>query len=392
MVATVIALIIILLSVAYLYLKCGALASFSTFIAGVVGLVVAFAYYESLGGFILSKGHLGQWALPLVYILLFVTAFAIVRSAADFIMGEQVEFGALITKITAVVCGILLGMIISGAVFVTMSLAPLGPKWPYKRFADSGISIRSLDSPSKPLINADGFAAGLFSWISKGSFSSKKSFAVYHDDFVNQVHLNGLKAKESVYTIAGKKAVSIPSRGIRTLGSDNENLTMVRLTVKNGPIERGGAQDPDSKVSFTLSQIRLICKDKNAKSDSPTSGSGVAVYPKGRVVGRRQAAEDAKIKELTGLMDGRVVLEQNLDDIITLTSDDLKADGPKLDIAFDVPANMEAVLLEFKQNAVTKAPPTVQASEENEDFLRTGGKTEPDGNPGVNTNSVNTNG
>ena len=387
MVATVIALIIVLLSVAYFYLKCGALASFSTFIAGVVGLIVAFGYYEALGGFILSKGHGGQWGLPLVYVFLFVIGFAIVRSAADFIMGEQVEFGTWITKITAVVCGILLGVIISGVVFVSMSLAPLGPKWPYKRFGDSGISIASLRSAKKPLINADGFVTGLFSWISKGSLSSSRSFAVYHDDFINQVHLNGLKAKESVYTVAGKKAVSVPGRGVRRLDSDNENLTVVRVKTNNADIKRGGAQDPGRKVSFMLSQVRLICK---TKGQSDMRGSGVVVYPKGRVVSRRQAGDDAKIKELTGVMNGRVVVEQNLDDVITLTNEELKPDGPKLDLAFDVPEGMEAVLLEFKQNAVTKVPSTVSASEENEEFLRAGGKTTPDGEG--NTAGANVNG
>ena len=227
----------------------------------------------------------------------------------------------------------------------------------------------------------------MFSWISKGSLSSSKSFAVYHADFINHVHLNGLKAKESVYTIAGKKAVSVPGRGVRRLDSDNENLTMVRVKTNNTGIERGGAMDPDRKVSFMLSQVRLICK---TTGQSDMRGSGTAVYPRGRVVGRRQADENAKVKELTGLMDGRVVVEQNLDDVITLTAEELKPGGPKLDLAFDVPEGMEAVRLEFKQNVVTKVPSTVSASEENEEFLRTGGKTTPDGEG--NTAGVNPNG
>jgi len=376
MVAIILILIITILSVAHFYLKSGALVSFATFAAAVFGVIVAFTYYEPLTNMLLSRGYGGQWALAGIYVLLFVFTFAIIRTAADFMFGQDVDLGNVITKITAIVCGVVTGLIISGVVLVALALAPTSPKLPYARLGDgdSAVTIAKMRSPGKPLIRADGIVAGLFGWISKGSLSSKKSFAVYHDDFLNQVHLNNYMARKKVYTVAGNRAVRVPKKGVRKLDSDNDNLTVVRMEVKNADIKSGGARGADGDVAFMLGQVRLICKPKN---QTDTRGSGVAVYPEGRIVSRRRADKDAEKKDLTGALSGRVLEKRSLGEIIKLERDDFKiggkSAGARVDLAFKVPSDKEAVLLEFKQNVAVEVPSSSLASEEAEQLLNSSG-------------------
>ncbi len=382
MFAMILILIIVLLSVAHFYLKSGALVSFATFAAAVFGVIVAFTYYEPLTNMLLSRGYGLQWAAAGIYVVLFVLTFAVIRTAADFMFGQDVELGNVITKMTAIVCGIVTGLIISGVVLVALAMAPISAKWPYARLGDgeSAVTVANLGSPSKPMIRADGIVTGLFDWISRGSLSSKKSFAVYHTDFLNQVHLNNYKAKKKVYTVAGKSAVSVPKKGVRKLDGDNDNLTVVRMEVKNADVKKGGARGAEGDVTFTLGQIRLICKPKG---QTDTRGSATAVYPEGRVVSRRTADKEADKKDLTGAMSGRVLEKRSLDEIIKLDREEFKIGSrsvdARVDLAFKVPSGMEGVLLEFKQNVAVNVPASVPASEEAERLLNSAGRKSPAG-------------
>ncbi len=377
MFAMIFILIVVLLSVAHFYLKSGALVSFATFVGAIFGIIVAFTYYEPLAGQLLSRGFGGQWALPGIYVLLFVLTFAVFRAAADLIFAQDIELHFVITKMTAVICGMLTGVIISGVIIIAVAMAPTSAKWPYARLGDGqrAVTVANIRSPTNPLIRADGFVTSLFSWISRGSLSSHKSFAVYHTDFLNQVHLNNYKAKaeEKVYTVAGYSAVSVPKKGVRkVVTSDNDNLTIVRMEVKSTDIKRGGAKDPEGDVTFTVGQVRLICK-QNGQTD--TRGLATAVYPEGRVVSRRAADRDADKKDLTGAMSGRVLEERSLDEIIKL----VRGADARVDLAFKVPSGMEGVLLEFKQNVVVSVPASVPASEEAERLLNSAGQKSPAG-------------
>ncbi len=385
MFAMIFILIVVLLSVAHFYLKSGALVSFATFAGAVFGIIVAFTYYEPLAGQLLSRGYGGQWALPGIYVLLFVLTFAVFRAAADLIFAQDIELHTVITKMAAVICGTLTGLIISGVLIIAVAMAPTSAKWPYPRLGDGqrAVTVANIRSPANPLIRADGFVTSLFSWISRGSLSSSKSFAVYHTDFLSQVHLNNYKAKaeEKVYTVAGKSAVSIPKKGVRKLDSDNDNLTVVRMEVKNADIKKGGAKGSEGDVTFTLGQVRLICKKKNGQID--TRGSADAIYPEGRVVSRRKADKGADKKDLTGAMSGRVLVKRSLDEIIKLDRNEFKignrgADA-RVDLAFKVPPGKEGVLLEFKQNVAVSVPASVPASEEAERLLNSAGRKSPAG-------------
>ena len=346
MLATAAVIIITLLCIAHFYLKSSLLASIATVMTALFAVIITFSYYEQVADLLISRGKGGQWAQAGCFIVLFIAAFAILRLCADFLVGANIDFGVMPTRITAVVSGIFVGLILSGTLVTAVAIAPLSNKMPYNRFPDEGKAITAFSiRPNGCLLNADGFVAGLFGWMSKGSLSSGKSFAVYHPDFVNELHLNGLKAKEKVAIIAGKEAVSVAVKnGVRIR---DDNRTVIRLEMPRKDIAEGGAMDADGKVNFTLSQIRLIC---TARKQTGTTGSAEVHYPEKYQTKKNKTASD----------------EADLSEIITFNRNDFKNKQrvAAIELAFDVPKNLTPILLAFKENTIIKLPKAVADSKE----------------------------
>jgi len=327
-------ILIFILCVSHLYLKSSTLRSFTTAIAAVVAVIAALGYYEIVSAGFISKGYGGQWVQPAVFAIMFCAVFAVTKALADLVLPRTVEFGRLPAKIAGVVCGIIAGLIISGALFILIAMTPFALKWPYTRFEHDNINI---NSPKNSLLNSDGIVAALFGWISKGSMSSDKSFAVYHANFIDQLHLNRHKATDGVYMITAADSIVIPEKGgVRIVDIDQRNYTIVRMGIKSGKIDQGGAMDNEGDVLFSFSQIRILCKQKGNTADM--TGSARPVYPEAQ------------------LLDNEIV-PVRLNETINIARSEFESVAGYgkvawIDLAFSVPANMIPVLLEFKQNAV----------------------------------------
>ena len=340
-------ILISILCVSHLYLKGSTPRSFAAAIAAVVAVIAALGYYEIASDILISKGRGGQWVQPAIFAIIFVTVLAVTKSLADLLLPHNVDFGQLPARIAGVVCGIVAGVVISGALFIALALCPLSDKWPYARFEQGNISITS---PKSSLLNSDGIVATLFGWISKGSMSSGKSFAVYHANFIDQLHLNRHKAKEGgVYMITAAEAVVVPKKdGVRTFDVDQRSYTIVRMGIKGGEIDGGGAMDKDGTVSFTPSQVRILCKQKGQAEDM--TGSARPVYPEAQLLENE-------------------LIPVRLDETINVARGEFESVSTYgrvawIDLAFRVPANMRPVLLEFKQNAVAELPKAVVGTAE----------------------------
>ena len=352
MLVTVGIIIIIVLSMAQFYLKCSVLTAFMTMISAVFALIGAFNYYEILAYQFISRGHGGQWAQPLCFIFTFVFVFALIRAIPERLIATDIHFGVAATRITTIVCSIVVGIIFSGVLLIAIAMTPTSPKWPYRRFGEEGreLTLSQINNPNKAFLNADSLTAGLFTWMSKGSLSSSNSFGVYHADFIDQLHLNRQKAKEQVCIISGNKAVVVPAKyGVRTREMDERQITLVRMGISVKEISDGGAMDSNGNVAFTLSQVRLICKKQGQAST--TTGGAKAIYPGGCLFKRQKKG-------------GQV----SLDKVITAESEDFERGSygrvAWFDILFDVPSDMTAVLLEFKQNAIAELPRPVVGTDE----------------------------
>ncbi len=375
MLALLVIVIIVLLTMAQFYLKSKAMTSFGTMMASIFGFVLTFSYYEPAAGFLIGKGYGGQWAQPAVFAVLFIVCFAIFRVITDLIWDPDADFGAVATKVAAVACGLATGLIISGVLLISLALMPSAARYPYPRFGDGQTAVSDIRSAKRPAISADGLVSGLFSWMSKGSLSSGRSFAVYHPGFLDQLHLNGYKARDGVWRVAGRDAVTVPRKGLRRLDSEGESLVIVRMDLKRGDIKQGGASNSKGEVSFIPGQVRLVCKKQGG---SDTRGAGTAFYPQGRIIARRPDPE-GKARPLSGPMAGRMLMPYTLDEVITLANEDFKGQRASVDMAFQIPSGMTPVLLQFKDNVVVSVDAVQPASEETEDALSGGGSPQVEG-------------
>jgi hypothetical protein len=234
---------------------------------------------------------------------------------------RPVDLGFLPERIGRVVCGILLGLLLSGFLLTALGMAPLPNNYPYQRFDGKR---------NKVLLNADGFVTGLFSIISKGSLSGKRSFATIHPDFLDQIHLNRMISGSSILT-SKSPAISLPkptepavwpapqnlNEQINQIVSDlnrqgklkdestNKLMSMpglfsndyqakiVRIGINKNAIK--SAQPKITAGTFILPQLKLICK-RQGYGDDPLAGTGINVYPIGHLKAADQIQVSTEIK------------------------------------------------------------------------------------------------
>jgi len=330
MIAVIAVVVIILACIAYFYLQCPVLNSIATVFSAIIGVIVAFNFYETLAAIMITKDFMPNWAHSICFLVLFVITTVVIRIAADQTIRSKIDFEDIAKYIVIVTCGIAAGSIVSGALIISLAMSPMAPGLPYARFdAGSGLKAGNL-RPAKSAFT-DSFTAWLFSQISKGSLSSDKSFAVFHTDFIDQIHLNRIKAggNNAVATIADKNALAGKKIGVRK----SDNRTIIRTGLK--------------RTEFTLSQVRLIYKDKNQNKD--TSGKAGAAYPE-------QCILPGKASRPGGDEENQ---KTDLTEVISLGGN-----VEWVDLVFKLPPGSIPVMLQFKQNAVTDLPKTVNVTDE----------------------------
>lgn len=357
------AIVIIILGCAALqYFKGTFVKAFAMIIIAICASVVAFGYFEILANLIISRGNDGSmlslvpWAQTLCFILLFVVAFGVLQTAAIFVIRHPVDLGFLPERIGRVVCGIILGFIISGLLLTALQMGPLPLSYPYQRFDPARLNP---DNPGGVLFNADGFATGLFSLISNGSLSGKNSFKTLHPNYLDQLFLNRFLGDAS--SVSGVyPAIEVPKPGVwpaseavkkqvdsfvselKTRGGkvvyepggksvaipistkEAYNPTIVRVGIKKKAINR------EAKINggvFTPSQLRLICTRK--------TGEAVNTYPLGYL----------KTKD-----------ELEISPEIKLATSDIEGNARYIDFVFCVPRGYEPTLVEFKLNSIAEIP------------------------------------
>ena len=386
------------LSVVLIILGCAAyqcfrgtfVRAFATVIIAVCASIVAFGFFEVLANVFISRGadsrflSLVPWAQMLCFALIFIVVFGTLQTGVVFLTRRPVDLGFLPERIGRVVCGIFLGLLLSGFWLTAFGMAPLSNKYPYKRFDEKR---------HKVLLNADGFATGLFSIISRGSLSGKRSFSTIHPDYLDQLYLNRHISGTSILT-SKSPAISVPSKqavwpapeslnekvgqlvselnrqgklrdefgkSISMPGpvSSDYQPTIVRVGIKRTALSTKGKINGGT---FVLPQLRLICKQQGYGED-PLAGAGINIYPIGHLKAADQIQVSTEIK---------IDIKNDFKD---------NAREKWIDFVFCVPRDYVPVLVEFKQNSIVeirpsaivtadKAPPPAfftQTSEDNND-------------------------
>jgi hypothetical protein len=357
------AVVIIILGCAALqYFKGTFVKAIAMIIIAIISSVVAFGFFEACANLIISRGTDGSmlslvpWAQTLCFILLFVVTFGILQTGAIYVIRHKVDFGFLPELIGRIVCGIILGFIISGLLLTALQMGPLPLSYPYERFDSTRLDP---DDPSGVLLNADGFATGLFGIISNGSLSGKNSFKTIHPNYLDQLFFNRFLGDTSSFS-GVYPAIEVPKPGVwpaseavkkqvdafvsemRTRGGkvvyeqpgksvalpistkESYNPTIVRI----GIIRRATHREPNiNGGAFTPAQLRLIC--------TRSTGQAVNTYPIGFLKSKDEIQISPEIK---------------------LSPNDIEGNARYIDFVFCVPSGYDPTLVQFKLNSIVEIP------------------------------------
>jgi hypothetical protein len=319
-------------------------------------MAAAFGYFEVLANIAISHAGDGSfaslipWAHSLCFTLLFILAFAILQTIAAQLIRHPIDLGLWPERIGRVVCGVFLGIIISGVLLTALAMAPLPNKYPYQRYDQRNPDAQT---PNKVLLNADGFATGWFSMISDGSFRAirnGRSFAALRPDFPEQLFLNRHNFADGISIVTRKEAIEVPKKngawfapedikdsdGKPVPTKSGHRLTIVRVGIKAAAARDAG--------QFTPSQLRLICKQKG-DSENTFTGKGENIYP----VGYLKAANQLQ--------------EKKLNDQIKIDRSNFTETVKWIDFAFYVPGDFVPLVVEFKLNNIAEVPLPVSADQ-----------------------------
>jgi len=336
MIATIIIIILITGgSVSRFYLKNSLLDSFVLLMASIIGILVAFTYYEPVAAMVIGKGVIVQsaqgWCLFIIYALTTV----IVAVICDQIVGSNIDLGNGAKITAAIVCGLLVGLMSSGVLIASFSMEPPS-MMSYNRFDET----INLQNPKSPIIPVDTIVTGLYGWIADGAMGSKKKFSLYHTDFLDQIHINRRKTKEGAVSVAGKGAISIPRNGVKLEDNDGQARTLIRVKIKNNKIADGGTATKGGTIAFTPGQFRLVCQKK--RPDGKFSGKIKVLYP---VTYRIAAAKKKSRKKVS-----------DLGELVMLDRDSFIKKMAPVELAFEVPSGITARYLQFRNNVMIEVP------------------------------------
>ncbi|MFH1615152.1 MAG: CvpA family protein [Planctomycetota bacterium] len=354
--AVLVTAIIILACVAKQYFKGGTVKAFASLVTSICAAGLAFSFFEKAASLFYEYDFRVAWAQPGCFILIFIISFAILRVIAAKLVYFDVEFPPLFERIGSIVFGAVLGLVLAGILLNAVAMMPIPAKWPYARFDKNR---PDPDQPNRIFLNADGFITGLIDAMSSGSFSGSKSFALLHPDFTNQIFLNRIPIDREIDIVTGSKAIIVPRKNsfwpapddlTNTTGEPvrlkgRHTLTILRVGIKPGSRKQGGAMDESNRVLFTLSQLRLICSQKNS-----TDNTGYTAYP----IGYLRTADTIQLRPLN---------ESILMQAVNFTNDPNYGPVRWLDLAFHIPTGCVPAFVQFKENAIAQVESTRPAEQ-----------------------------
>ena len=350
--AALVILLIVAGIVAYEFFKGTCVKAFANLIAAVCSVATAFGFYEVLGNVIIGRldikdnAAIIEWVMPVCFLIIAALVFTIFATIITQIMKKSVDFGDLPEKIGKCSFGLITGLVTAGAVLTMVAMIPLPSQYPYSRFDENNPDVQN---PSKVLLNIDGFTSGWVNMLSKGSFSSGKSLAFMHADFLDTAFLTRSTSKEicnftskDVLEKPRKKSLWLAPEGLK----DTEENDLTAKTGNSFVIVRMGIKKAGLSEArrFTASQVRVICKN-NLDSTPAPQGSGQTFFPIGYMENSNQA-KLVKLYEAIG---------------IDLTK--IPGKSKWIDFLFELPKDHKAVMIQFKQNNAALLPAMTAAEQ-----------------------------
>jgi len=335
--AALVILLIVAGIVAFEFLKGTCVKAFANLIAAVCSVAVAFGFFEVLGNVIIAHLDIRDnaavigWVMPSCFLIIAVLVFAIFATIITQIMKKPVDFGDLPEKLGKCGFGLMTGLVTAGAVLTVAAMMPLPAQYPYTRFDKNNPDVQNLNM------------------MSKGSFSSGKSLAFMHANFLDTAFISR-STDDEIFDFTKKSVLKIPKKKAAWSAPDNlkdtEENDLAAKTGNSFVIVRMGIQK--SAISeakrFTASQVRLICKSDLDSTPAP-QGRGQTFFPIGYMEKSNQA-KTVKIYEA-----------------IIIDATKIPDKTKWIDFLFEIPRDYKPKMIQFKQNNAALLPAMTAAEQ-----------------------------
>jgi hypothetical protein len=298
--------IVIVVGVAYFHYVQGALTSVISAFCAVVGVLVAFGYYEQLLAAV-GHGQYADYAAGSLLLVLYAVTYLVLRVIFDLVVQGNISLHLYVEKATAVIAGLVAGVLCGGVFATAAQMMPLGASpGGYTRYAlqerqvivglnvqgpggrqqalDSQISNELVDVPPKPdtaaalILPADAWVVSLASTTSSGAFSGAQDFSQLRSHLLDDLFYNRLGVDQSgqrvivnspklpvvkidgLYTLSG--SIEFLDAGIKDLRPGKTSLSLkpakddVVLVMRTTFDDR--IADKDGYVRVTPAAVRLV--------------------------------------------------------------------------------------------------------------------------------------
>jgi hypothetical protein len=339
------ALLIFVLAEAFL--KPSAMKYFSILISTLLGIFIAFSYFEILAAQLIKNNLIVNMAHTASLLLIFILSTLALSAVASFISKKDLNLPMWLKRTVSMSSSFVLCYLVTGMILAAFAMAPVAPKWLYER-VQPGAYLEQDGSPKSTsnMLKADDAIVGLFSWVSSGAFSSGKDFGMYHRNFIDDCYINRFMFKDGIGLIAGKDAVNVsgknylaPAHGNlkdtnnKTVDSlANSSLNLIGLRLNDRSYDKGGI-GYEGNLNFLAGQLRIICT-----SESGQKTESVTAYPVGFL------DKNNRLKKLA--------LTESLD----VRSLNPQGENPLIKAVFNLPEGYTPRALAFKQNFIMELP------------------------------------
>ncbi|GEM_PF-1455602 len=190
----------LVLAITFMHSIFGFFSGLINVVCTIASVAVAFGFYEKVTDLVTAQlGLNAAYAAPAALVLLFVIAFAILRTLADNYIRGNVRVPAALDWAGAVLCGIINAQLIVGVAVIAIMMLPLRSaekstvlgfvryeRVPEERDPDHGELVKF--ERHNLWLRSDEFTVGLVNLLSGGSLRGKTTFREVYPDFVEAVY------------------------------------------------------------------------------------------------------------------------------------------------------------------------------------------------------------
>jgi len=277
-----IAIIVFLLAMFVVWAQYGLFSSFLHCALVIVCGAICLAIWEPLvQGFLINRMPHYAWGVALLAPLALLLIF--LHVIIDRFVGVSVQLPDIFNKLGGGVFGVISGILTAGLIVLGISFLPMPSKiMGYQRYTVLGTGQVDLNNPRKLWIPVDDIAAGFFSGLSTGAFSTATPLATHQPKLAAQAGYHRTRLDPNSSTVAHPDGVSVEAMYVHgttmegvpgyvreALGNAFENkanqIVVVETLWKRNADQIPGLFDPDGTLRVPPTQIKLVTAKPSAE-------------------------------------------------------------------------------------------------------------------------------